>query len=55
MTILAPLGERVTMQFVSQSIGWADQFILAIVPLDVITMIVNAIRVSGPPWLKAKS
>ncbi|UZP45130.1 hypothetical protein NXS19_012942 [Fusarium pseudograminearum] len=54
---LAPLlvlfGERVTMQFLSQSMGWSDCIILAMAPLGIITTIVSAIRVGGPPWLKA--
>lgn len=41
------------MQFLSQSLGWADCIILAMAPLGVITIIVSAIRVDGPPWLKA--
>jgi hypothetical protein len=41
------------MQFMSQSTGWADNIILAMVPLGVLTAIVGAIRVGGPSWLKA--
>ncbi|EXK79661.1 hypothetical protein FOQG_15759 [Fusarium oxysporum f. sp. raphani 54005] len=41
------------MQFLSQTLGWADCVILAMAPLGVITTIVSAIRVEGPPWLKA--
>lgn len=37
----------------SQSMGWADNFILAMAPLGIITAIVSAIRVGGPSWLKA--
>jgi hypothetical protein len=33
--------------------GWADNIILAMAPLGVITVIVSAIRVGGPWWLKA--
>jgi hypothetical protein len=43
----------VTTQFISQSTGWADNIILAMAPLGVITIIVGAIRVGGPSWLKA--
>ncbi|KAM5359181.1 hypothetical protein ACJZ2D_014679 [Fusarium nematophilum] len=57
LTDLAPLltlfGERVTMQFMSQSTGWADSFALAMAPIGIITIIVSAIRVGGPSWLKA--
>jgi hypothetical protein len=41
------------MQFMSQSTGWADNIILAMAPLGIITAIVGAIRVSGLSWLKA--
>ncbi|KAH8812397.1 hypothetical protein F5884DRAFT_855694 [Xylogone sp. PMI_703] len=50
--LLALFGERVTMQFMSQSMGWADNIILAMAPLGIITVIVSAIRVGGPSWLK---
>jgi hypothetical protein len=51
--LLALFGERVTMQFMSQSMGWADNIVLAMAPLGIITAIVSAIRVGGPSWLKA--
>ncbi|KAF4997521.1 hypothetical protein FDECE_12051 [Fusarium decemcellulare] len=51
--LLALFGERVTMQFMSQSMGWADNIILAMAPIGIITVIVSAIRVGGPSWLKA--
>lgn len=50
--LLALFGERVTMQFMSQSTGWADNIILAMAPLGIITTIIGAIRVGGPSWLK---
>ncbi|RSL44714.1 hypothetical protein CEP54_014574 [Fusarium duplospermum] len=50
--LLALFGERVTMQFMSQSMGWADNIILSMAPLGIITIIVSAIRVGGPSWLK---
>src|SRR3954470_16242840 len=53
LRLLALFGERVTMQFLSQSTGWADNIILAMAPLGIITAIVSAIRVGGPSWLKA--
>ncbi|KAF5024225.1 hypothetical protein F66182_3739 [Fusarium sp. NRRL 66182] len=37
----------------SQSTGWADCIALAMAPVGVITIIVSAIRVTGPRWLKA--
>jgi hypothetical protein len=50
--LLALFGERVTMQFMSQSTGWADNIIFAMAPLGIVTAIIGAIRVSGPSWLK---
>lgn len=37
----------------SQSVGWADNIILAIAPLGIVTVIVSAIRVGGPSLLMA--
>lgn len=51
--LLALFGERVAQQFMSQSMGWADNIIFAMGPLGIITAIVAAIRVGGPSWLKA--
>ena len=54
---LAPLltlfGEQVTKQFISMSMGWADNILLACGPLGIITTIVSAIRVGGVRRLKA--
>jgi hypothetical protein len=52
-SLLALFGERVTTQFMSQSMGWADNIILAMAPLGIITAIISAIRVGGPSWLNA--
>lgn len=41
------------MQFLSQCMGWSECTILATAPLGILTIIVAAIRVGGPPWLKA--
>ncbi|KAH6621211.1 hypothetical protein B0J18DRAFT_220677 [Chaetomium sp. MPI-SDFR-AT-0129] len=51
--LLALFGERVTMQFMSQSTGWSDNVILAMAPLGIITAVIGAIRVGGPTWLRA--
>ncbi|KAF6808810.1 ankyrin repeat protein [Colletotrichum sojae] len=40
------------MQFMSQSLDWVDWVVLAMAPPGIITIIVSAIRVGGPPWLK---
>ncbi|KAH7007323.1 hypothetical protein EDB80DRAFT_842607 [Ilyonectria destructans] len=54
---LAPLltlfGEQVTKQFLSMSMGWADNILLAMGPLGIMTVIVSAIRVGGVKKLKA--
>ncbi|KAM3439719.1 hypothetical protein NHJ13734_003600 [Beauveria thailandica] len=51
--IIALFGEKVVMQFLSQSLGLADHVALAMAPIGIITIIVSAIRVGGPRWLKA--
>ncbi|KAF3808982.1 hypothetical protein GCG54_00011174 [Colletotrichum gloeosporioides] len=51
--LLALFEERVITQFMNVSMGWADNIILAMAPLGVITAIVGAIRVGGQSWLKA--
>ena len=54
---LAPLltlfGEQVTKQFLSMSLGWEDNVLLAMGPLGILTIIVSAIRVGGVRRLKA--
>ncbi|KAH7084761.1 hypothetical protein BKA63DRAFT_2219 [Paraphoma chrysanthemicola] len=54
---LAPLltlfGEQVTKQFLSMSMGWADDVLLAMGPLGIMTVIVSTIRVGGIKVLKA--
>jgi hypothetical protein len=53
---LAPLltlfGERVTNQFLSMSMGWADNLLVALGPLGIVTVVVSAIRVGGSKILK---
>jgi hypothetical protein len=51
--LLQLFGEQVAKQFMSQSVGWADNILFAMAPLGIITAVVGAIRVSGPTWLKA--
>ncbi|RFU74300.1 ankyrin repeat [Trichoderma arundinaceum] len=51
--IIALFGERVVMQFMSQSMGIADFILLAVAPIGAITIVVSAIRVAGPAWLKS--
>ncbi|KAL4886521.1 hypothetical protein BJY04DRAFT_213283 [Aspergillus karnatakaensis] len=56
-TDLAPLltlfGEQVTKQFLSGSMGFGDDILLAMAPLGILTCVVSAIRVGGRRWLKA--
>jgi len=52
-SLLTLFGEKVTMQFMSHSMGWADNIVLAMAPLGIITIIVAAIQVGGRAWLKA--
>ncbi|KAL7806694.1 ankyrin repeat-containing domain protein [Trichoderma aethiopicum] len=51
--IIALFGERVVMQFMSQAMGIADCILLAVAPIGAITVVVSAIRVAGPAWLKS--
>lgn len=46
--LLALFGERVTMQLLSQAMGWSDCILLATALLGIITIIAAAIRVGGP-------
>lgn len=54
---LAPLltlfGKQVTKQFLSLSMGWADNILIAVGPLGIMTIIVSAIRVGGHKRFKA--
>lgn len=54
---LAPLltlfGEQVTKQFLSMSMGWEDNVLLAMGPLGILTVVVSAIRVGGHRGLKS--
>lgn len=54
---LAPLltlfGEQVTKQFLTLSMGWADNIMVAMGPLGIITVVISAIRVGGVKQLKA--
>jgi hypothetical protein len=46
-------GENFAQQFLRESFTWLDHIIFAMAPLGILTAIVGAIRVGGPPWLKA--
>lgn len=51
--LLALFGEQVTKQFLSMSMGWADDIILAMGPLGIMTVVISAVRVGGVRMLKA--
>ncbi|OAQ60220.2 ankyrin repeat protein [Pochonia chlamydosporia 170] len=51
--LIALFGEKVAMQFMSESMGLSDCIALAMAPIGIITTIVSAIRVGGPRWMKA--
>lgn len=50
--ILTLFGEQVTKQYLSLSLGWSDNIIIAVAPLGILTVVVSAIRVSQYRWLK---
>lgn len=50
---LALFGEQVTTQYMSESLSWIDNILLALAPLGIITILVSAIRVSGTGPLKS--
>jgi hypothetical protein len=51
--LLALFGDQATKQFLSLSMGWADNVMVAMGPLGILTIVVSAIRVSKLKWLKA--
>ncbi|CAI7596935.1 unnamed protein product [Penicillium bialowiezense] len=56
-TDLAPFlslfGERITQQYLSESVSKIDYFIFAMAPMGILTGVVSAIRVCGTPSLRA--
>jgi hypothetical protein len=46
-------GDTFAQQFLRESFTWLDHIIFAMAPLGIITAVVGAVRVGGPPWLKA--
>jgi ankyrin repeat protein len=51
--LITLFGERLTTQFLSESISLLDNFIFALAPLGILTAAVSAIRVCGNPSLRA--
>ena len=50
--IITLFGEQVSKQFILNSTSFVDNIIFAMAPLGIITAVVSAIRVGGPPWLR---
>jgi hypothetical protein len=51
--LLALFGDQATKQFLSLSTSWADNIMVAMGPLGILTIVVSAIRVSNLKGLKA--
>jgi hypothetical protein len=56
-TAVGPLfilfGELATKQFLSLSMGWADNILLAVGPIGILIVATSSIRIAGYRWLKA--
>jgi hypothetical protein len=51
--LLTLFGDEVTKQFLSTSLGMADNILIGIAPIGIITVIVSAIRVGGSRFMKS--
>jgi hypothetical protein len=51
--LITLFGERLTKQFLSESISTLDNVIFALLPLGVLTAVVSVIRICGSPSLRA--
>jgi hypothetical protein len=51
--LLTLFGDEVTKQFLATSMGMADNVLLSIAPLGIMTIIVSAIRVGGNSLMKS--
>ncbi|KAI9800395.1 MAG: hypothetical protein M1825_004165 [Sarcosagium campestre] len=51
--LLALFGDEVTKQYLSTSLGFMDDLLLALAPIGIMTIIVSATRVGGYPWMKS--
>lgn len=45
--LISLFGDQLTKQFLSLSVGWADNILLATGPVGIITILVCAIRIGG--------
>jgi hypothetical protein len=51
--LLILFGDEFTKQFLATSIGWADDILLGIAPIGIITVIMCAIRIGPSQFLKS--
>jgi hypothetical protein len=51
--LLTLFGDEVTKQFLATSMGWADDILLGIAPIGIVTVVLCAIRIGGNPLLKS--
>ena len=51
--LLTLFGEQTTKQFLSMSMGWLDNILLAMGPVGIITIVISAIRIGGSRASKA--
>jgi hypothetical protein len=51
--LLALFGDEVTKQFLATSVGWGNDILLALAPIEIMTILLCAIQVSGYPLMKS--
>ena len=51
--LLTLFGDEMTKQYLSTSMGWADDILLGLAPIGIMTVIVSAIRIGRSKSLKA--
>jgi hypothetical protein len=51
--LLTLFGDEFTKQFLATSMGWADDILLGIAPIGIITVIICAIRIGPSHFLKS--
>jgi hypothetical protein len=51
--LLTLFGDEITKQFLSTSMGWADNILLGTAPIGIMTVIICAIRIGGNQFLKS--
>lgn len=51
--LLTLFGDEITKQFLSTSMGWADNILLGTAPIGIMTVIICAIRIGGNRFLNS--